>query len=51
MTREEAERIVDAIISDLSDRRGIGDELEMCTEDVRDEMRETWIGIVMGENV
>ena len=42
-----AKLIVDQIIMDLSDRGGIGSEWCQIDDDIRDEIRETWISIVM----
>lgn len=46
MTREIAERIVDAIIFDLSDRRGLSSEWSCIDDDIRAEIREEWIALV-----
>jgi len=47
MNLKTAEWIVDALIADLSDRGGIGSEWWQIDSDIRDEIRETWISIVM----
>jgi hypothetical protein len=47
VSRTEAERIVDAIIRDLSDRSGIGDEWHQIDEDLQAEVRDTWIELAM----
>ncbi len=47
MNRTTAEKIVDAILEDLSDRRGIGNEYEQIDDDVKSELRETWIKVTM----
>lgn len=47
IARADAERIVDAIIIDLSDRRGLRQALEGCDRDIRLEIREAWIHAVM----
>jgi hypothetical protein len=39
-------RIVDAIVRDLSDRRGLGDEWGNIDSDVRKEIKEVWAGLV-----
>ena len=36
---------VDAIIKDLSDRRGLSSEWEGIDEDIRNEIRDTWIAL------
>jgi hypothetical protein len=38
-----AEVIVDAIIADLSDRRGLRQEWEGCDEEIQAEIRSEWI--------
>ena len=38
--------IVDEIIKDMSDRRGLRQEWDLIDEDVQEEIRETWRGIV-----
>jgi hypothetical protein len=45
--RTTAERIVDGIIYDLDDRRGLKHEWRRIDEDIRAEIREAWILIVM----
>lgn len=61
MTREQAERAVDAIFADLRDRRTlkwlfdpepencgpIADGINVISRETQDEIRETWIGLVM----
>src|SRR5437899_6401383 len=41
-----AEKIVDEIISDLSDRRGLRHEWDQIDDEIKDEVRDTWIDIV-----
>lgn len=41
-----AERIVDGIISDLSDRRGLGQEWDQIDDDIKDDIRNKWINDV-----
>lgn len=41
-----AENIVDAIIEDFTDRRGLRQEWEQIDADVQAEIRQTWIDIV-----
>lgn len=40
-----AEQIVDAIIADIEDRSGLGNEWEALDEDIRGEIRAHWIAI------
>jgi hypothetical protein len=47
MDRKTAEKIVDKIIDDLSDRRGLSGEWDMIDDEIRHEIRETWIEIVL----
>jgi hypothetical protein len=44
-----AENIVEKLISDLKDRRGFRQEWEEIDEDIQQEIRETWKGIIEGE--
>jgi hypothetical protein len=44
------EEIVDAIIEDLTDRRGLKNEWWSIDKDIQDEIRQTWIDIVKGES-
>lgn len=41
-----AAAIVDEIIADLTDRRGLRQEWEEIDPAIREEIRQTWIGIV-----
>lgn len=41
-----ASKIVDAIIKDLSDRRGLRHEWEQIDDDIKKQIRDTWIQIV-----
>jgi hypothetical protein len=41
-----AESIVNDILLELSDRAGIGDELDGCDDEIKDEIRTTLIEIV-----
>ena len=50
ITKQQARKIVKAIISDLSDRSGLGNEWEMCDSDIQKEIIESWIEILL-ENV
>jgi hypothetical protein len=38
--------IIEDMINDISDRRGIGDEWSEIDEDIKDEIRATWIEII-----
>jgi len=40
------EKIVDALIADFTDRRGLRQAWEGIDEDIREEIRETWISLV-----
>lgn len=46
MSDERAEIIVDGIIRDLSERRGLRHEWERIDEDIQQEIRAEWISIV-----
>lgn len=43
------QRIVEAIIYDLSDRRGLSGEWDGIDDETKAEIRETWAGIVREE--
>jgi hypothetical protein len=43
------ERIVDAIIADFTDRRGLRQEWEQIDDDIQAEIRATWIALVNRE--
>lgn len=43
---DNSEQIVDAIICDLTDRRGFRQEWDMIDDDIRDEIKNKWIDIV-----
>lgn len=45
-TRKTAIGLVDAILANLKDRAGLGDELEQISEEVYDEMRAELIALV-----
>lgn len=47
MTRYEAERIVDEIITDLRGRRGFKGEWAQIATNIQSEIRETWTRIVL----
>jgi hypothetical protein len=56
MTREEfakyskriaASKVVDGIIEDLSDRRGLRQAFESIDSEIQDEIRDSWIEIVL----
>lgn len=44
---DRAKKIVDAIIDDLSDRKGIKHEWNMIDDDVKAEIRQCWADIIM----
>lgn len=41
-----AKEIVLAILHDITDRKGLGDEYEQIDEDIQQEIFETWVKIV-----
>ena len=45
-TKKKAEKIVNKIMSDLSDRRGIGDELDAIDDDIKKDMKDNWVAII-----
>jgi hypothetical protein len=47
--RENAERIVDAIVDDLTDRKGLKQEWWSIDNDIREEIKRKWIDIVMAD--
>lgn len=47
MTRDQAERLADAIIADISDRRGLGHEWVNIDDDIQEEIREEWIRLTL----
>ena len=48
--REKAIRIVDAIIMDLSDRRGLKHEWHHIDEEIKEEIKDAWIKIILKED-
>lgn len=50
MNRALAAKIIDALIVEMSGRSGIGDEWDGMDDDVRDEIREAWIALVLEES-
>jgi hypothetical protein len=44
---QRSEQIVEAIIADLRDRRGLRHEWEQIDEDIQEEIRQEWITIVL----
>lgn len=40
-------QIVDEITADILDRSGIGNEMERVDDETRDEIRKTWIEVVV----
>ena len=47
MTEQQARDAVAAIIADLSDRRGIKGEWLNIDEDIQQEIRETWVALIL----
>lgn len=47
MNKDTAAIIVDAIIKDLTDRRGLRQEWDAIDDDIQDEIRNVWIQIVV----
>lgn len=49
MTREQARKIVDGILVDLTDRRGLRQAWEGIDDDIQDEIIAAWVDIISGE--
>lgn len=47
MRKETAEQIVHDIINDIMDRVGIGDEFQSIDQDIREQIFNEWVEIVM----
>ena len=47
MKIEKAEKIVDNIINDLTERKGLKQEWEQIDDDILEEIKETWTQIVL----
>lgn len=47
MKKDFVDKIVDAIIYDLSNRKGIGNEWEWIDDEVKEEIAEKWKDIVL----
>lgn len=47
MTPEQAEKIVDAIVDDLTGRRGLRQEWEGIDEDIQQEIKAEWRELVL----
>lgn len=47
MLKSQAEQIVHDIIKDIMDRAGIGDEFQSIDTDIREEIFNEWVDIVM----
>ena len=47
MRKETAEQIVHDIIKDIMDRVGIGDEFQSIDQDIREQIFNEWVEIVM----
>ena len=41
-----SKQIVDAIVSDITDRSGLGNEFESIDDDVKDEIKAEWQAII-----
>jgi len=41
-----AERAVEAIVRDLYGRQGLGDEWAATDEEIQDEIKQTWAGLI-----
>ena len=48
LARKIADEIVTAITDDMLDRSGLQNALEECDDDVRDEIRATWMKTIQG---
>lgn len=48
--RAQAKAIVKAIIADLTGRRGLRQEWDQIDDDVKREIRDTWIALVIGRD-
>jgi hypothetical protein len=46
-TKQIAEYAVDLIVSDISDRSGIGNEWEVIDEDIQEEIKKYWRTIII----
>lgn len=42
-----AEKIVEEIIKDILDRRGLKQEFQAIDEDIQEEIKDTWKGIIV----
>jgi len=49
MSREQARKIVDLIIKDLNDRRGLRHEWDQIDDDIKEEIVSVWTDIVATE--
>lgn len=47
MNRKRAEKIVNKIVLDITDRRGIKHEWNNIDEDIQKEIKEKWINIIL----
>ena len=45
MDKATAEKVVDGIIADFTDRRGLRQEWEQIDDEIQNEIRDEWIGI------
>ena len=46
---EKAKKTVDKLISDISGRKGIGDEWDSINSSIQEEIKETWTNIIIKE--
>lgn len=49
LTKQQAEKIVDGIIYDLTDRRGLRQEWELIDDEIKEEIKECWVSVVLEE--
>lgn len=49
MIEEIAQKIVEQIINDLTDRSGLGSEWWQIDDEIQDEIKQTWIDIIVSE--
>lgn len=47
MSKEKARKVVEGIIKDLTDRRGLRQEWDMIDDDIQDEIKDKWTDIVL----
>lgn len=44
--KEAVEAMVDDLLKNLKGRKGLGQAFESCDDDVQDEIKETWTGVI-----